>query len=411
MRSDASEDRSEDERGPERAESTMRHRRRTCTPRPPRRAASTTSADDDNYREALGVLLESYQRDADLTPFGSKMPRFFLRDALVARLLSEAAWKQHPEHADVPIERPIFVTGLPRTGTTALHRLLTADPPHQGLELWLAELPQPRPPRETWAENPVFQRTRRPVHQGAQREPRVHGPALHDRRRGRGVLAAAAPVAAVGVLRDAGAPPDLLAVAGAAGLDQAVSAAPQEPAADRAERPREALGAEEPEPPVRARRAARGLSRRAGHPVPPAGGDDHGVGVLAGPAHHRGLVEHASSASDRRRTRWRRGRAGWSCSMPNGPSTIRPSSATWTTSTSSPTRWHASRGSTATSASSSPTRRGRRWRQMHAESKQGPRAPKHTYSLADYGLTAERSRSASRDCDDHRRGQRSKSRA
>ena len=57
----------------------------------------------------------------------------------------------------VPIDRPIFVTGLPRSGTTALHRLLTADPAHQGLELWLAELPQPRPPRDTWAANPVFQ--------------------------------------------------------------------------------------------------------------------------------------------------------------------------------------------------------------------------------------------------------------
>lgn len=34
-------------------------------------------ADDDNYREALGVLLESYARDADLTPAGSKMNRFF----------------------------------------------------------------------------------------------------------------------------------------------------------------------------------------------------------------------------------------------------------------------------------------------------------------------------------------------
>jgi hypothetical protein len=112
--------------------------------------------DDDNYREALGVLLESYQRDAGLTEFGSKMCRFFVRNALVARLMSEAAWKQHPQHADVAIERPIFVTGLPRTGTTALHRLLTADPAHQGLELWLAEFPQPRPPRETWSQNPVF---------------------------------------------------------------------------------------------------------------------------------------------------------------------------------------------------------------------------------------------------------------
>lgn len=114
-------------------------------------------SDDDDYREALAVLLESYQRDADLTELGSKMQRFFVRNALVARLVSEAAFKQYPQHVDVPIERPIFVTGLPRTGTTAIHRLLTADPRHQGLELWLAEFPQPRPPRETWSQNPVFQ--------------------------------------------------------------------------------------------------------------------------------------------------------------------------------------------------------------------------------------------------------------
>ncbi|HOW93844.1 MAG TPA: sulfotransferase, partial [Mycolicibacterium fallax] len=112
--------------------------------------------DDDNYLQALGVLLESYRDEAGLTELGSKMSRFFLRNALVARLMSEAAWKANPGYAAVPIERPIFVTGLPRTGTTALHRLLTADPGHQGLQLWLAEFPQPRPPRDTWAANPVF---------------------------------------------------------------------------------------------------------------------------------------------------------------------------------------------------------------------------------------------------------------
>jgi hypothetical protein len=111
---------------------------------------------DDHYLEALEVLLESYRRDADLTEFGSKMQRFFVRNALVARLVSQAAFAQHPEHAEVAVERPIFVTGLPRTGTTILHRLLVADPRHQGLELWLAEFPQPRPPRETWPQNPVF---------------------------------------------------------------------------------------------------------------------------------------------------------------------------------------------------------------------------------------------------------------
>jgi hypothetical protein len=122
-------------------------------------ATRLTGLDDfgaDDYRDGLAVLLESYAKDEDLTPLGSKMSRVFLRGALAARLLSESAWRSYPEHAAVRIDRPIFVTGLPRTGTTALHRLLTADPAHQGLELWLTQAPQPRPPRESWAADPVF---------------------------------------------------------------------------------------------------------------------------------------------------------------------------------------------------------------------------------------------------------------
>ncbi|MBV8930114.1 MAG: sulfotransferase [Mycobacteriaceae bacterium] len=114
--------------------------------------------DDDNYLEGLDVILESYRREADLTPLGSKISRVYLRGALAARLLAQAGWKQHPQYAEVPIERPIFVTGLPRTGTTALHRLIGADPAHQGLQMWLSEYPQPRPPRDTWNDNPVFAR-------------------------------------------------------------------------------------------------------------------------------------------------------------------------------------------------------------------------------------------------------------
>jgi Sulfotransferase family len=114
--------------------------------------------DDDNYLEGLAVILDSYQRDADLTPSGSKTCHVNLRGALAARLMAQAGWKQYPEYADVPVERPIFVTGLVRTGTTALHRLLGADPAHQGLQLWLAEFPQPRPPRDSWKDNALFAR-------------------------------------------------------------------------------------------------------------------------------------------------------------------------------------------------------------------------------------------------------------
>ncbi|MFW0789510.1 sulfotransferase family protein [Gordonia sp. CPCC 205333] len=120
------------------------------------RATGLTEFGAEDYREPLEILLQSYRDDAELTPLGSKMFRYFLKGALVARLLSEASWQANPGYRDVEVTRPIFVTGLPRTGTTALHRLLTADPGHQGLEMWLTEFPQPRPPRETWSDNPVY---------------------------------------------------------------------------------------------------------------------------------------------------------------------------------------------------------------------------------------------------------------
>ncbi len=121
------------------------------------RLTGLTDFGADDYTDGLAVLLESYAAEADLTPLGQKAARVGLRGALGARLVANAAWAANPEHAAVAIDRPIFVTGLPRSGTTALHRLLTADPGHQGLELWLTEWPQPRPPRDTWAANPVFQ--------------------------------------------------------------------------------------------------------------------------------------------------------------------------------------------------------------------------------------------------------------
>jgi len=111
----------------------------------------------DDFSDGLGVLLDSYNREAGLTERGVRVTRAMIRGALTARLISEAAWKEHPEHAQSMITRPLFVTGLPRTGTTALHRLLVADPAHQGLEMWLCEMPQPRPPRASWADDPVFQ--------------------------------------------------------------------------------------------------------------------------------------------------------------------------------------------------------------------------------------------------------------
>jgi len=122
-------------------------------------AVRTTGLEDfggSEHEEGLRLLCEDLVAHGGLTPEGNYMQRTFIKSALVGRLLSEHGFKEHPSYAEVPIERPIFVCGLPRTGTTVLHRLLNADPAHQGLELWLTEVPQPRPPRETWDENPIY---------------------------------------------------------------------------------------------------------------------------------------------------------------------------------------------------------------------------------------------------------------
>jgi Sulfotransferase family len=123
-------------------------------------AVRTTSLDDFGgtaHEEGLRLLVEDLASpEAGLTPLGNGFHRREVKSALVGRLLTQLRFTEHPEHADVPVERPIFVVGLPRTGTTALHRLLHADPRHQGLELWLTEYPQPRPPRGTWEQDPIF---------------------------------------------------------------------------------------------------------------------------------------------------------------------------------------------------------------------------------------------------------------
>ena len=122
-------------------------------------AVRTTGLEDfggTEHEEGLRLLCEDMVEHGGLTPEGNYMQRTFIKSALVGRLLSQHGFTENPSYAEVSIERPIFVCGLPRTGTTALHRLLNADPMHQGLELWLTEVPQPRPPRETWTDNPIY---------------------------------------------------------------------------------------------------------------------------------------------------------------------------------------------------------------------------------------------------------------
>ena len=132
---------------------------------------------DADYLAGLEVLLASLENEARLTAAGAEEIYGVVIGALIGRLTSEAGWRAVPTHADVPIRKPVFVTGLARSGTTAIHRLLAADPSHQALEMWLGISPQPRPAREQWAQIPAFTGLDSRLREGLQGT--LEGRALH----------------------------------------------------------------------------------------------------------------------------------------------------------------------------------------------------------------------------------------
>ncbi len=111
---------------------------------------------DHEYREGLRALLASLDEEARLNPVGRMVLRAMIVEALVARLYTARGRAEHPACRDAPIERPLVIVGLPRTGTTALQHLLARSPDLQALELWLTSAPKPRPPRTAWPEDPAF---------------------------------------------------------------------------------------------------------------------------------------------------------------------------------------------------------------------------------------------------------------
>lgn len=100
----------------------------------------------DSFREGLRILVDSYEREAKLSVMGREAVRARLVHFLCNRLRIQDWITRHPEILDERIEQPLFVIGLPRTGTTLLHTLLSLDPLHRAPLHWEAEEPCP-PPR------------------------------------------------------------------------------------------------------------------------------------------------------------------------------------------------------------------------------------------------------------------------
>jgi hypothetical protein len=81
---------------------------------------------EDGFRERLAALVAMYDGPAGLSLRGRKATRQRLVQLLANRLHIQRTLAAHPEIRTRALRRPLYLTGLPRTGTSALFNLLAS---------------------------------------------------------------------------------------------------------------------------------------------------------------------------------------------------------------------------------------------------------------------------------------------
>jgi hypothetical protein len=112
-------------------------------------AATGLRYHDRQFAEPLRRFVESVDAEANLSDQGLAGFTQDISRLLSNRLLIDAAIAARPEILDEDVRDPIVITGLPRTGTTKLQKVLAASPGYQWLPLWKALFPAPIAPPGT----------------------------------------------------------------------------------------------------------------------------------------------------------------------------------------------------------------------------------------------------------------------
>lgn len=105
----------------------------------------------EDFVERLAVLCQALREEGGFNSAGIMQQHVLIVGLLKNRLLIEDLLARHPEILDERIVAPIVICGLPRTGTTHLHNLMSADPALRSLPYWeslepvLAESEHPAP--------------------------------------------------------------------------------------------------------------------------------------------------------------------------------------------------------------------------------------------------------------------------
>ncbi len=142
-----------------------------------RRATRLEDFGPDGFEAGLQMLLDSLEQDAALNPMGRILARRQILDLLSNRLRLIEHRRRHPEIAEEKIQRPFFVLGLPRSGTTFLHALLACDPFHRAPLIWEVLFPCPPPLHPSDHDDPRIARTEKMLAQLVKLAPGF--PAIH----------------------------------------------------------------------------------------------------------------------------------------------------------------------------------------------------------------------------------------
>ena len=103
-----------------------------------REATGLADLGDPVVLEGLEVLVKASNEEAHLSEAGAQRWEAMMVSTLANRLRIVDHLKRHPELLERPVEKPTFVFGLPRTGTTLTINLLSADPARRCFLRWEA---------------------------------------------------------------------------------------------------------------------------------------------------------------------------------------------------------------------------------------------------------------------------------
>ncbi|NQX89234.1 MAG: sulfotransferase [Halioglobus sp.] len=113
---------------------------------------------EDDFRDPLARLLESLEHEARLSTLGRIIAKRDLLRTLENRLGLVDLLKKYPDIEAQDIEKPLFVVGPPRSGTTIFHDLLAMDTDNRVPLSWEAAYPLPPPETSTYRSDPRIAR-------------------------------------------------------------------------------------------------------------------------------------------------------------------------------------------------------------------------------------------------------------